>query len=64
MQNPTIDGAVIHGEAPFCHQFFNIPITEGVGQISTNTLEDHVVLKMSSLECRPLKDIVGMLDLP
>jgi len=50
MKHSAIDGAVIHGEAPFSHQFFDVPVTEGVGEIPTNTLEDYVVLKMSTFE--------------
>ncbi len=28
LQDPAIDGAVIHSETPFGHHFFNIPITK------------------------------------
>jgi len=50
MKDPAIDGTVIHSETPFGHHFFNIPITERIREIPANTLEDHVVLKMSALE--------------
>ena len=55
MKHPAIDGTGIDGESSFCHDCFNIPITERAGHIPTNALENHVVLKMC-----PLKDIVGM----
>jgi hypothetical protein len=50
MKDSAIDGAVINGEATFLHQFFDVPITEGVREIPTNALQDHVFLKMSALE--------------
>jgi len=50
MNDPAIDGAVVNGESTFLHQFFNIPVTKGVCQIPTNALQEHVLLKMSSLE--------------
>jgi hypothetical protein len=50
MKDPAINGAVIHSETPFGHHFFNIPITERIREILANTLEDHVVVKMSALE--------------
>jgi len=50
MKDPAMDGAMNHSETPLGHHFFNIPITERIGQIPVNTLEDHVVLKMSGLE--------------
>jgi hypothetical protein len=46
---------VLDREPPFGHQFFNVPITEGVGEIPPHTLEDHILLNMP-----PLKDIVAM----
>jgi len=45
MNDLAIDGAVVDGEPMFCHQFFDVPITERIGQIPTYALQDHVVLK-------------------
>jgi hypothetical protein len=42
MKDSAIDGAVINGEATFLHQFFDVPVTEGVREIPTNALQDHV----------------------
>ncbi len=50
MKDPAIDSAMINGKSTFLHHFFNISITEGVCQIPTNALEDHVVLKMPAFE--------------
>ena len=50
MKNPAINSAVLNREATFLHQFFDVPATEGVGQIPTIALQDHVVLKMSAFE--------------
>ncbi len=50
MKHPTIDRTVIHGEATFVHQFFDVPVTEGIREIPTNALEDHVALKMAAFE--------------
>jgi len=50
MKAPAIDGTVIHGETPFLHQFFDVPVTEGVGKIPTNALQDQVLLEMSAFE--------------
>lgn len=45
-----MNSAVINREATFLHQFFDVPVIEGVGQIPTNALQDHVVLKMSAVD--------------
>jgi hypothetical protein len=50
MKDPAINGAVINREATFLHQFFDVPVTEGVGEIPTNALQDHVLLKMPTFE--------------
>jgi hypothetical protein len=50
MKDPAIDSAVIHGETSFLHQFFDVPVTEGVCEIPTNALQDHVLLKMPAFE--------------
>ena len=42
--------AGVNGESTFFHQFFNIPVTEGVRQIPTHALQDHVFLKMPAFE--------------
>ena len=42
MEDSAIDGAVINREATFLHQFFDVPVTEGVREIPTNPLQDNV----------------------
>jgi hypothetical protein len=54
VQDSTSNGGVIHAESPFGNQFFQLAVTERVPQIPTNTQQDHLLLKMSSLKsCRP-----------
>lgn len=50
MNNPAIDGAVVNRISTPLHQFFNILATEQIGKRPANTLEDHVVLKISAVE--------------
>ena len=50
MKDPAIDGTVIIGKATFLHQFFDVPVTEGVCEIPANALQDHVFLKMPAFE--------------
>ena len=50
MNDPAIDYAMINGKSTFLPQSFDVPVTDGVREIPTNALKDHVFLKMSALE--------------
>ena len=50
VNDPTIDGAVVNLETTLLHDFLDIPIAERIHQVPADRLQDHIVVKMSSLE--------------
>ena len=50
MNYPPIDGAVIDVETALFHDFFDVSITQAVGQVPTHRLKDHILVEMAAAE--------------
>jgi hypothetical protein len=62
MNNPAIDGAVVNGESPFLHQFFNIPLLREYARrynvvLDREWLQDNLGVALRASEVKGLQEM-------
>jgi hypothetical protein len=50
LQDPPVDGGVIHGDSPFLHQFFDVTRTQRIRHIPPHARENDLLWEMRTLE--------------
>src|SRR6266849_4538522 len=48
--HPALDGRVVDRYPALLHQFFNMPVAQGIGHVPPHTHENNILWKMGSLE--------------
>src|SRR6266581_894263 len=49
LQHPAIDRRMVDGHAVFFHEFFDMPIAQGIGHVPPYSDEDNVLREMGTL---------------
>jgi hypothetical protein len=64
LQDPAVDGGVIHGDPTFPHEFFHVTRTQGVRDVPAHARENNILGKMRPFEAdrHRLSPSVGTLD--
>jgi hypothetical protein len=55
MQNPPMDGRMVHRDAPLSHHFLQIAQAQIVSQIPSNTRKDDGLIEMAAFEHRTIQ---------
>src|SRR5262249_40231884 len=50
LDHPPVDGGVIHMDAPFEHEFFNVTCTQGEGDIQADAHQNNAWREMAPLK--------------
>jgi hypothetical protein len=48
--DPTLNGRVVDRHATFLHEFFDVPVAQGIGHIPPHTHQNNLLRKMGSFE--------------